>query len=169
MQDVPLPKELMHDPAGKEDPEKSRDPVRSPMQWDGSANAGFCAPEVTPWLPVADDYQSYNVADEQRDPRSFLMLTHRLLELRKATPALTLGSYRSVEQENDTCFVYLRQHANQRCLMALNFSTQSQVVRLPEPGQGRVLLSTHVDREELILLSEISLRANEGLLIEVQA
>jgi len=159
----------MHDPAGKEYAKKSRDPVRSPMQWDGSANAGFCAAEVTPWLPVAHDYQSYNVADEQRDPRSFLMLTHRLLELRKATPALTFGSYQSVEQENDTCFVYLRQHANQRCLVALNFSTQDQVLTLPDQGQGRVMLSTYVDRDGTISLSEISLRANEGLLVEVKA
>jgi alpha-glucosidase len=167
MQDVPLPRELMHDPAGKEHPEKSRDPVRSPMQWDDSTNAGCCASNVTPWLPVADDYQIYNVADELRDPRSFLMYTHRLLELRRALTALTLGSYQSVEQENVTCFVYLRQYANQRCLVALNFSTQDQVVMLTEQVQGRVLLSTHGDREELILLSDVHLRGNEGLLIEM--
>ena len=169
MQDVPLPRELMHDPAGKEDHEKSRDPVRSPMQWDGSANAGFCTPKATPWLPIADDYQIYNVAHEQRDPRSFLMLTHRLLELRRALPALTIGSYQSIEQENITCFVYLRQHANQHCLVVLNFSTQNQVVMLPGLVQGRVLLSTHVDRDGLISLSEVRLRGNEGLLVEMEA
>jgi len=169
MEDVPLPKELMYDPAGKEDPEKSRDPVRSPMQWDSNANAGFCAPSVTPWLPVAHDYQIYNVSEEQRDPRSFLMLTSRLLELRRALPALNLGSYQSIEQENDTCFVYLRRHANQCCLVALNFSTQDQVLTLPEQGQGRVLLSTHVYRDGLISLSEVHLRGNEGLLIEVES
>ncbi len=165
MQDVPLAREQMHDPAGKEDPEKSRDPVRSPMQWDDSANAGFCAPEVNPWLPVADDYQIYNVAHEQLDPRSFLMFTRRLFELRKALPALNRGSYQSVDQGNDTCFVYLRQYENQRCIVVLNFSTLAQVVMLPEQVQGRVLLSTHVDREELIPLSEVHLRGNEGLLI----
>jgi len=51
----------------------------------------------------------------------------------------------------------------------LNFSTQDQVVMLPEQVQGRVLLSTHVDREELIPLSNVHLRGNEGLLIEVEA
>jgi alpha-glucosidase len=47
------------------------------MQWDDSANAGFCAPEVTPWLPVADDYQIYNVADEQHGSTFLLMFVRR--------------------------------------------------------------------------------------------
>src|SRR5213076_953501 len=113
--------------------------------------------------------QIYNVAVEQREPRSFLMFARRLLELRRAIPALTLGSYQSVEQENVNCFVYLRQYANQRCLVALNFSVHDQVVTLPEQAQGRVLLSTHGNREVLIPLSEVHLRGNEGLLIEVEA
>jgi alpha-glucosidase len=169
MQDVPLPKELMQDPLGKNYPEQSRDPVRSPMQWDGSANAGFCPAGVRPWLPVANDYQTFNVAAEQQDPRSFLMLTRALLEVRRAHEALTLGSYRSVEQESATCFVYQRQSSDQRCLVALNFSAHDQVVRLPEQGQGRLLLSTHLDREGLIPLAEMHLRGNEGLLLEMEA
>ena len=169
MQDVPLSKELMHDPMGKEQPEKSRDPVRTPMQWDSSANAGFCPAGVKPWLPVADDYQTYNVVAEQHDPRSFLMLTRALLNLRRSHSALTLGSYQSVEQENAACFVYQRQYANQCCLVILNFSADEQVVTLPEHGQGRILLSTHVDIDGRILLAEVHLRENEGLLIEVEA
>src|SRR5213079_2805785 len=68
MVNVPIPSELIHDPPGKVHPEYSRDPERTPMQWDGSVHAGFCTPEAIPWLPVADDYQIYNVADEQHDP-----------------------------------------------------------------------------------------------------
>lgn len=168
MQDVPLPRALMHDPLGKEHPEKSRDPVRSPMQWDDSPNAGFCSSEVRPWLPVASDYQTFNVAAEQHDPHSFLLLVRTLLNIRRSHDALTLGSYQSVEQENATCFVYLRQYANQSCLVALNFSPQEQIVTLPEQGQGQVLLSTHESREGLIPLAELHLRGNEGLLIEVE-
>src|SRR3989344_2957623 len=36
-------------------PKSSRDPERSPMQWNADANAGFS--EVKPWLPLADDYK----------------------------------------------------------------------------------------------------------------
>ena len=65
--------------------------------------------------------------------------------------------------ETTTC---IRQHSDQRCLVVLNFSAQDQVVNLPEQGQGRILLSTHLDREGPLLLSEVHLRGNEGLLIE---
>ena len=169
MQDIPIPRALMHDPKGKEHPGHSRDPQRTPMQWDTSPNAGFCHPEVTPWLHVASDSQTYNVAVEQHEPRSYLALVHTLLAQRRSLPALTVGSQQSIDQPNPTCFVYLRQYSDQRCLVALNFSVQDQVVTLPEQGQGRVLLSTHLDREGLIPLSEVHLRGNEGLLIEVEA
>jgi len=168
MQDIALPREVMQDPLAKEHPEQSRDPVRSPMQWDGSPNAGFSPAGVKPWLPVANDYQTWNVAAEQQDPRSFLMLTRVLLAVRRSHEALTRGSYQSVEQQSATCFVYLRQHADQRCLVALNFSGQEQIVTLPGQSQGRVLLSTHLDREGVIPLSEMHLRGNEGLLLEVE-
>lgn len=169
MQAVPIPRALMHDPAGKEHPEHSRDPQRTPMQWDSSPNAGFCPLGVRPWLPVAGDYQTYNVAIEQDDPSSFLTLVHTLLSQRRALPALSMGSQQSLDQPNPSCFVYLRRHSDQRCLVALNFSAQDQVVTLPEQGQGRVLLSTHLDREGLISLAAVHLRGNEGLLIEAEA
>src|SRR5207302_8258388 len=54
MQNSYVPPELLYDPQGKENPEHSRDYERTPMQWDSTANAGFSAPDVTPWLPVAD-------------------------------------------------------------------------------------------------------------------
>ena len=168
MQDVPLPPELMHDPRGKDNPEHSRDPQRTPMQWDGSVNAGFCSAGVKPWLPIASDYQTINVAAEQHDLHSFLMLTRALLDIRRSHSTLTLGSYQSVEQENPTCFVYLRQYHDQRYLVILNFSTQDQVVTLP--GQGHkehIVLSTYMDREGPLDLSAAHLRGNEGLLVEV--
>lgn len=167
MQNVAIPPELMHDPQGKGNPEHSRDPIRTPMQWDTSPNAGFCPPNVQPWLPVANDYLTYNAAVEQDDPRSFLTLVHKLLTLRHTYPALNVGSYQSLDQSNPNCFVYTRQHDNQRCLVVLNFSENDQVVKLQEHGQGHVLLSTHLDREEHIDLSKIHLRGNEGLLILV--
>jgi alpha-glucosidase len=136
------------------------------MQWDGTPNAGFCPPTVKPWLPIADDYKQTNVAIEREDRHSMLTLARALLQLRRTTPALSVGSYTPIEGVPDDCFVYMRQFGKQRHLIALNFSSNEQQVHLPKPG-GRVLLSTHLDREESIELNTLRLRGDEGCIIEV--
>jgi len=163
-----VPPELIQDPSDRDNPELSRDHQRTPMQWDGGPNAGFSEPGVTSWLPVADGYQTYNVATEREDARSFLTFTRTMLEIRHLASALTLGSYRAIEQDNPSCFVYLRQYQEQRYLVALNFSGQEQPVHLS--GQGCVLLTTYMDGEndeDVRDLSELCLRGNEGVLITI--
>jgi len=170
MHDIPVPPELVKDPWEISVPGLGlgRDPERSPMQWDASPNAGFCPPDVTPWLPIAADYRQINVAVERSDPRSLLALTHALLHLRRATPALSLGSYQPVADAPDDCFLYLRQHGLHRYLIALNFSPDEQHISLPAPGSGRLLLSTFLDRQEAVKLSDFRLRGYEGGIIELE-
>ena len=57
MRDVPIPFEEIQDPQGKNMPGKnlSRDPARTPMQWDTGNNAGFS--EGIPWLRIDKRYQ----------------------------------------------------------------------------------------------------------------
>ncbi len=165
MQDVKIPLELVRDPRGKDNPANSRDPQRTPMQWDTTAHAGFCAADVEPWLPVADDYRSYNVASEQNDPHSHLTLTRSLLSLRNSVPALQRGTYQSID--HTYCFVYLRQYAEQRYLVALNCTADAHVLKLPQFGAARVAISTHLDREGPVDLAELHLRGNEGCVIEL--
>ncbi len=168
MQDVPMSREQLRDPVARFSPEHSRDYERTPMQWNRSANAGFSAPEATTWLPIASDYQTYNVEVEQQDPHSMLALTHKLLKLRQSIPAFTIGAYASVDQGNDACFIYLRQQGEQRYVIALNISAQKQTVKLPGLGTGTIALSTHLDKEGQLDLAEFQLRANEGSVVELR-
>ena len=149
MRDLEIPPEKVQDPFEKNVPGKGlgRDPARTPMQWDASPNAGFCPPDAEPWLPLADDYETANVAAEREDPRSMLTLHRRLLALRRAETALFLGSYEPVEAEGDL-LAYVREKDGRRFLIALNLG--------PEPAAfetggwmtgGKIALSTHLDRE----------------------
>ncbi|GHO93596.1 oligo-1,6-glucosidase [Reticulibacter mediterranei] len=165
MENVLVPLEMIHDPQGKEYPALSRDHARTPMQWDTSANAGFSSSHVTPWLPVSEDYRTNNVSVSRKNIRSFLMFTRTLIELRRLLPALKLGSYQSIEQDNPSCFVYQRGYQKERYLVVLNLSDEKQVLSLT--GKGRVLLTTYMDFEGTRDLAELYLRGNEGLLIEI--
>ena len=170
MHNVEIPPQYVQDPWEKNLPGNNfgRDPERSPMQWDDSPHAGFCLSTAEPWLPIPADYTQINVATQRQDPHSMLSLTHALLKIRRTIPALTIGSYTPVEGAPEDCFVYVRQFGTQRCLIALNLSNSEQQVQLSEMGSGRVLVSTHLDREELVDLASLHLRGDEGCLIQLQ-
>jgi len=169
MHDVEIPPDYVHDTWEMNSPNAGfgRDPERTPMQWDDSPNAGFCAPTAPTWLPLASDYQKINVAAQSKEHSSLLSLTQALLHLRRATPALALGSYASIESTPADCYVFMRQLGNKRLLIALNFSSDEQHLRLLATETARILISTFLDREEPVDLASLHLRANEGCIIEL--
>jgi alpha-glucosidase len=164
MHNVEIPPELAHDPQERNQPGMGlgRDPERTPMQWSDGPNAGFSSGR--PWLPLADDYQIANVAAERDDSRSMLALHQRLIELRRATPALEVGSYAALPAEGDL-LAYMREAGGQRRLIVLNLGQQSQSIELGALGAGRIILSTHLDRADEPVGGALSLRADEGVLV----
>jgi len=165
MENGVIPPEKLQDPRGINlGLEHSRDPCRTPMQWDASPNAGFS--DVEPWLPVSADYATRNVAVQSDDPTSMLNLYRRLLRYRRRSPALYGGSYRSLDAEDD-CFAYLREANGERRLIALNFADSHRRISVPGEEVGQIVLSTHLDRMERVSLSELELRPHEGVIIEL--
>lgn len=60
----------------------SRDPARTPFQWDESENAGFNNGNKT-WLPISTNYKCVNAQTERNQTKSHLNVFKRLIELRK--------------------------------------------------------------------------------------
>ncbi len=165
-----IPPERIVDPPGlKIGPEKSRDPARTPLPWSPAAHGGFSTAE--PWLPLNADYLTRNVAVQSADGGSILNLYRQLLWLRQSSPALLVGSYTPLDAAPATCYAYLRQHAGERLLIALNFSGADMQLQLPRaalaqlPPRGMVLVSTHLDRREEVALAGLALRAHEGVIV----
>jgi alpha-glucosidase len=171
MEDVPVPPEKVQDPWGLRVAGLGlgRDPERSPMLWDDTANAGFCPPGAEPWLPIDPAYSTRNVQGQLVNPRSMLVLTRELLRLRRAHRALHAGSYAPLDPVPPDCFAYLRQHSDERLLVALNFAPEERVVRAPGLGSGEIVLSTRADRAGHIDLGMLRLRGHEGCLIQFHA
>jgi glycosidase len=96
-----------------------------------------------------------------------LNLYRRLLSFRRQTPALLGGAYTSLDVGAPDCFAYLREGSDERYLIALNTSAAPLTVSIPTATEGRVVLSTHLDREEEVSLDELTLRPDEGVIVEV--
>jgi alpha-glucosidase len=163
MTDVPIPPGRVQDPWEKNVPGLGlgRDPERTPMQWDASANAGFT--EGEPWLPLAADCERVNVAAESADARSMLSLYRALLKLRRAEPALSIGDYIPVAA-TECVLAYERRHGESRLLIALNLSSEPQPLR--GMNEGELLLSTSLDTGTGQRAPNM-LRADEGVVIRL--
>jgi alpha-glucosidase len=165
MTDVPIPTESIQDPWENNIPGFGfgRDPVRTPMQWDRSPQAGFTT--GTPWLPIPLSAATINVATELSDPTSMLVLYQRLIQLRRAEAALSIGSYRLGHAEGDV-LRYYREHGSNRFLIVLNMSDRSTVSLCP--GRGTIALSTHLDRQNEPCEDKLELREHEGLIVRLR-
>jgi alpha-glucosidase len=169
MRDVPIPAGSLRDRFERNVPGigVGRDPERTPMQWDASPNAGFCPQGVQPWLPVADDYRTVNVAAQARDHGSMLSLYRRLIALRHRERALAVGCYRLAFAGGDL-LAYAREHAGRRLLVALNLGRQPQVLDLGPRGlSGVIRLGTRLGREGEQIRGALALRGDEGVIIEL--
>ncbi len=98
----------------------SRDNARTPMQWDGSANAGFTS--GTPWLPVNSNYRNVNADAQNRDTDSVLSWYRRLAQLRCGNDVLLYGSYRELFENSDSIYAFVREDGVDKIVTAVNFS-----------------------------------------------
>lgn len=166
MTNVPIPAERAQDPWARTLPALSRDPVRTPMQWDASPAGGFSDAMSEPWLPVGDT-AACNVEHQRVDEGSLLRLTRELLGARRDHEVLTAGVYRTIPSDCEHCFVYEREYDRQRIVVALNFGNTP--VDLSIPGAGIVMISTHMDRRDEPCGPGMHLRADEGCVVLIDS
>ena len=176
MANVRIPPEFLQDPQAVNQPEIAdlvgRDPARTPMQWDASPNGGFAAPGVQPWLPLADDYRTRNVAVQSTDPTSMLSFFRALTALRKSSPALVVGDYKSVDTGKDEVYAYLRtartEGGEQRYLVVLNFGGGTHRLDFSSLGKNAgILLSTNMLSKGEVPLRRLYVSPNEGMILAV--
>jgi alpha-glucosidase len=115
--------------------EKGRDGERTPMQWNADTNAGFNA-GAKPWLPVAADYKTRNVAVQRADPNSVLNFYRTLIAERRTNPALT-GEMKMVDRANPKVLSYIRTGGGKQVLVVLNFGGTVADLTAGQLGGGK--------------------------------
>lgn len=84
----------------------SRDPERTPFQWNSSTAAGFSSSNKT-WLPVSPDYKEVNAFEEETASKnSHLKIYEKLMALRQ-TDTFKYGSLYT-ESVNQNIFAIVR-------------------------------------------------------------
>jgi alpha-glucosidase len=130
--------EEVKDPVGRTGwpREKGRDGERTPMQWDGSPEAGFTTSDK-PWLPVPDTYKTVNVAEEVRDDDSLLNWYKQLIRLRRDNPALHSGKLTMLNASDTRVLAWMRQVPGQPAVVvACNFTAEPQKFGFDLSRQG---------------------------------
>ena len=143
-----------------------RDGCRTPMRWDAGPKAGFCPPNVEPWLPVGTDPPEANVATQEADADSVLALHRRLLELRRSSDALAGGSFAMLEVAEGH-LVFERDGEGERLVVMVNMVDEP--VRPSTAADGTVVVATDRAREGTAVEGAPRLEPNEALVVRVDA
>ena len=129
----------------------SRDNARTPMQWNGSKNAGFTT--GTPWISVNPNYREINAEAALADPDSVFYYYQKLIRLRHEIPVIVYGVFEPLLEDSPSIYAYRRILDNTVLTVACNWTSCSQPCDLFEDqNAGRELISNYDKHEEGYLL-----------------
>ncbi|XP_035256392.1 neutral and basic amino acid transport protein rBAT [Anguilla anguilla] len=158
----------IQDPFGKFNPNASRDPQRSPMQWSAEEYAGFSQNKT--WLPIHPNYTTVNVEVQKADPGSVLAQYRALSLLRQSELALHRGWACFLHRDADVLAFARELDGYPRAfLVLLNFggaalTDLSGVAELPD--QLTVRVGTRGREGESVQKAKIRTEPGEGLVLE---
>ena len=143
---------------------KGRDNARTPMQWDGSAQAGFSSGQ--PWIGLNPNASEVNAERALADTDSVFHYYRALIALRKQLPVLVEGKHELLLSGHEQLYAYSRSLAEQRLLVLCNFGASEQAVELPPQlaaCQARRLIGNYPETRPLALAG-LRLRPYEALM-----
>ncbi|EOH89779.1 glycoside hydrolase family 13 protein [Enterococcus villorum] len=146
-----LYKQLLKEGKNKEEAldivaDTTRDNSRTPMQWSSNQFAGFSSKQ--PWLVVNPNYQSINVAQQEKQPDSILTFYKKMIHLRRTNEGLIYGSFKEYLTEHTQVYIYERALDNNRYLVMVNLTKEKASYSLPDEVEAnwQLLLTNQGNR-----------------------
>lgn len=154
--DAAVAPERLVDPGG-------RDGCRAPIPWTPAAGHGWAGEPWLPWPPQASSGR--DVESMRSTPGSTLDLYRRLLAARRASPALSLGSFAWLPSGRaaEPVLAYRRERDGDERVVAVNFSESPATLDLPG-GSWAVEVSTHPRRASAVP-NPLELRGDEAVVL----
>jgi oligo-1,6-glucosidase len=121
---------------------KSRDNARTPVQWDGSANAGFTT--GTPWIAVNPNYPEINAAAQYDDSESVFEHHRRLIRLRHEDRVVSHGDFAMLLVDDEQLYAFTRSLDGTTLLVVANLSSR------PADAAGMPDAETWLPQEQLL-------------------
>jgi alpha-glucosidase len=167
MTDVPIPLAEIQDPMGRNMPGKylSRDPARTPMQWDTTAHGGFS--EADPWLRTGSGYIRNNVQQQQDDPYAMLSLYRKLIRLRQRKAALHSGQYIPVSADEQYLAFKRVWPGEKTMLVILNLTHRPCYFNMAGPVSGVIVAAVSPELEGVPFEGSMDMAGDEGVIIEI--
>ena len=106
---------------------KSRDPERTPFQWDNSTSAGFSTSNKT-WLPVHENYKTLNLAAQKTGNFSNYKFFKLLTDLNHHIPVLKKGSVEVILISENVLGVVRRLRGHSPVALVMNMAEKEVVV-----------------------------------------
>jgi len=109
-----------------------RECARTPMQWSTEPHGGFTkhARPVTRVISGGPyGYERVNVADQRRDPNSFLNWTERLIRMRREVPEISWGDFAVLRASRNDVLALRYDWRNNSVLCLHNFSAEACTVK----------------------------------------
>ncbi|XP_024938936.1 uncharacterized protein LOC107265869 [Cephus cinctus] len=149
----------------------SRDPARTPFQWDNTTSAGFSGNETT-WLPVNSNYLIRNLALQASRERS-VYKTYKAIVKLKQTETIRRGSTRLLSLSDDNVLTFIRElHDEDTYVIVINLSPYSKTVDLSAfddlPSKITVCLASANaigSTGDTVNIDSVSLSANAALVL----
>jgi len=143
----------------------ARDHARTPMQWDGSQNAGFNR-GTRPWQSVNCNYTEINAEKDMASPRSIYRFYQKLLEIKKTNKIAIYGETLEYEPDDRKTITYSRTYGGKRLLVIGNFSGREAECVIPLDfaiNDLSIILSNY---DKPVRARVIKLRPYEAILFE---
>lgn len=155
----------------------SRDPVRTPFQWDDTSFAGFTQGNST-WLPVHANYLERNLKAQMEAEKSTFKFYKHIIQLRK-TDIFRFGALRSMAINPDVFSIVRTYEGQNPVVVFINLNVRTvlsarntlTVNEIPQNARGRIIAATSTSNYEIgdiVNIDYVELRDYDGIAIVIE-